>query len=571
MPRNPSFFASRKYLLATVAFAALTVVAVNAGAEPEYGNIAQTRQHAQSLAVEGNCQNALYIFERVAVLSGLATDHIAAGECAIRAGDARRASDSFWEASSRRDQLSTTEQKLYMLRSLGYQAEAAGQPTRARLAWEWAAHLSSEPMDGVMAARASRLDDRSSAAGAWLNSVDAGALSGPPLALFYEEKARSMADLQTDAAIMYLERSIAIEDAAYRRYERGLLLDRVGRNREALSEFEAALRTNPDNIEIVMSAGYAARRAGQDDRAVIHFERARLLDPDRQLINEEVAYAYKGADDEDAAAAAFRAAIDAYDRNANTDEGYRYRLRREVEQLERNHYGYTFLSYRDGSSNPGPNLPELGPVESQIGGEFGWQPDALNGVGTGLTLYGRGYASMSGRDFSFDADTAQLGIGARWKPLADYDLNLSAERMIAGGDQARDAWLLRASAGWSDGLDWRPGETSWNYTSIYGDLAYIPDAPDYFSAYLSARQGRRFAIGDGWAVTPYVVGVAQYSDDSFQERERYEVGPGVSVSRWLDDDEYRAHRQRIDFELEYRFGVGDRDEDAAIARVVWTF
>ncbi|MCW5725447.1 MAG: hypothetical protein KIS81_10905 [Maricaulaceae bacterium] len=54
-------------------------------------------------------------------------------------------------------------------------------------------------------------------------------------------------------------------------------------------------------------------------------------------------------------------------------------------------------------------------------------------------------------------------------------------------------------------------------------------------------------------------------------RERLEAGPGITLSRWLDEDRYRAYRQRVDFDLEYRFGTGDTNDRAFMARVIWTF
>lgn len=570
MKTPQSLIRTRRYLLASVTFASLTLIAVQASASLDGDSIAAARAAAVATAQGGDCREALEIYERVAVQGGRALDYIAAGECAVQTGQSARAADAFWGAAERRNQL-TDEQALYVLRSLAYQAEAAGQIPRSRMAWDWAADRSNAPLDRVMAARATRLDGRNGAAGAQLQQVDASGLSGPALATYYEEMARSLAEQQPAAAALYYERAIGIEDAAYRRYERALLLDTAGQAQEAAAAYDAALALEPDNVDILLSAGYAARRAGRNADAARYFQRALAIEPDREGLAEDLGYAFRDADDEAGAAGAFRIAVDRRLGTPGSDAAHTYRLRREIQTLEDRTYGYVFLSYRDGAANSALNLPELGPAESQLGGEFGWRPDALNGQGSGLTLYGRGYASLGGQDFSLDEDSIQFGAGARWKPFASQDINLSVERLIAGGDLARDAWLLRASAGWSDGLDWNPAEPHWNYTSVYGDLAYIPDDPEFFSAYASVRQGRRFRTGEGWAVTPYAVAVAQYSEDSFVNRERLEAGAGVAVSRWLDEDRYRAHRQRVDFELEYRFGLGDDNEDAAIARIVWSF
>ena len=172
---------------------------------------------------------------------------------------------------------------------------------------------------------------------------------------------------------------------------------------------------------------------------------------------------------------------------------------------------------------------------------------------------------------TLDTDSTQLGFGARWKPFAEADFNLSAERLVALGDTARDDWLLRASYGWTDGYDWNPVADSWNYTSLYADLAYIPGDDEYLGAYAQFRQGRRFRTGEGWAVTPYVTAVAQYSDDQFGSQDRFEVGPGVSFSRWFDSDDHHAYRRRVDFDVEYLFDVEGDGDDALIARMVFSF
>ncbi|MEN0651709.1 MULTISPECIES: NfrA family protein [Hyphobacterium] len=568
MSKTPKTRRHRRLLLATSALI-FGLAAWPAGAELDPAELEALRIRAVELANSNQCAEALPLIEAVAASSHQAIDWMVAAECAVRDGQPERAADAYWQAVTYRDQLPEA-QALNALRGLGYQAEAAGQATRSLIGWEAASRLSSLASDRLMAARAARMDNRPGQAMARLNAIDPGELHGPSLALFYEEKARSMADAQPDAAAAYYERAVAVEDAPYRQYELGLLYDRLDRPVEARRAFDAALAGDPDNVTIVLSAAYAARRGGQDARAAELFRRALRLDPSRNEVREDLGYALIAAGDRQGAAGAFRAALD----NGVAGEGeeaelHRYRLRREIEQLERSTYGYAFAGYRSEAAIPNPL--QQGASETQVGAEAGWRPDALRDVGGGVTIYGRGYVSTQPGDFDLNEDTLQFGAGARWRPFRDHDFNLSAERLIAGGDLARDAWLLRASYGWTDGYDWNPVRDNWNYTALYADVSYIPDDPQFLSAYASVRQGRRFRVADRWAVTPYVVAVAQTTDDSFTTRERFEAGPGVSLSYWFDEDRYTAPRQRVDFELEYRESLAGDGDDAVIGRVVWSF
>ncbi len=563
----------RLLLASTVSLTAVTF-AVSANADGDLQDIDLRRESARMAAEVEGCTQALPELLSLAEDSRQAEDYIRAAECAIEAGNAGLAADQLWQAVLYRHQLDD-QRRAYVFRSLGYQAEAAGQFSRASIGWTEAARLTGEAADQLMAARAARLDGRAPAASAQLQRINAETLTGGSLALYFEERGLALGGSQPAAAAAYLGQAIAIEDRAYRRFQRGLFLQQAGDERAALAEFRTALQSEPRNVDVLLSTAYSAQRVGDPGLAADLFARVLAIDPSRTQVQEDRGYALLAADREEEAAAAFRAAIlDPAPRAGETDAERSdriYRLRRQVEQIERTTYGFVFASYRDGSTATGLNLPETGPNETQIGGEFGWRPDALNTSNTGLTLFGRAYVSADPGTITLNEDTLQLGVGARWKPFGDHDFYLAGERMIAGGDLARDAWLLRASYGWSNGLDWNPNEASWNYTTVFADLAYIPDDPEFLSAYASVRQGRRFRTADRWTVTPYITGVAQWSDDTFQERERLEVGPGVVFSHWFDESETVAPRQRLDLEMEYRFGVGDTDDEAFIARAVWHF
>lgn len=506
-----------------------------------------------------------------AVNAGTAQGWAMAGDCAVSVGDPATALEAYLYAHTIGGM--SDSETLYVLRSIGFQAEAAGNADRSRWAWDEAASLSGSAEDGLRAARALRLAGYPDRSNARLSRLDQGALEGSNLALFHEERARAIAADQPREAAMWMERAISVEDAAYRHFERGLWLERAGDHGAALAAFEAAHQRDPQNADIALANAYALRRAGRHEDAVILFAEAAWQDAANPTLREEEGYARAAAGQRSDAALAFRDAIDRHHAASSAQEYPMrlYRLRREVETLERTFYATGYLTYRDDAALGGFTLPEQGTFESQIGLEAGWRPEALYRAGRGVTLYGRAFQGLEPGSLQFTEDTLQLGIGARWKPFASHDFNLAAERLIAGGNLARDAWLLRASYGWTQGGDWNPVADRWVYTSLYGDLAWIPDSPEFRSAYASVRHGLRFRTGEGWAVTPYLTAVGQISDDSLVRRERLEAGAGVMVSRWFGENRYRAYRHRVDFELEYRAGTGDTSDQSVIGRVVVNF
>ncbi|MGY6663017.1 MAG: NfrA family protein [Glycocaulis sp.] len=506
-----------------------------------------------------------------AVDAGTAQGWMMAGDCAVTLGDPATALEAYLYAHTIGGM--TGDETLYVLRSIGFQAEAAGDLNRSRWAWVEAASLSQSASDRLRAARALRLAGEEGAARARLATLDETAFDGSERALFYEERARTIAADQPREAAMWMDRAIAIEPAAFRHFDKGLWLQAAGDHAGALIALEAAHAADPHNRDIALTNAYAYRRAGRHEEAALIFADVAGREQLNLSVREEEGYARAAAGQRSAAATAFRDAIDRHGEagTGNDDPARLYRLRREVETLERTTYFTGYLTYRDDAVFSGFTLPEQGSFESQIGMEAGWRPEALYRAGRGLTLYGRAYQSLEAGSLSLADDTLQLGLGARWRPLANHDFSLAGERLIAGGDLARDAWLLRASYGWTQGGDWNPVADRWVYTSLYGDLAWIPDDPQFMSAYASVRHGLRFRAGEGWAVTPYLTAVGQISDDSFVTRERLEAGAGVMVSRWFGEDQYRAYRHRVDFELEYRAGTGDTPDHSVIGRVVVNF
>lgn len=567
--RPALFSASRQLMLGSAALATVLIV-TQAGADLTQAEIDAARSHAYDLAGSGQCAQAMPIWERLARARSSAVDFIDAANCAVETGDAQRAVNNLWDAVRRRDQLSA-DQQLYALRALGYQAEAVGDWDKALIGWEYASRISGDGFDQLQAARASRLSGRVRSAEARLMEIDAGTLQGDQLASYYDERAQVLRQQQPAAAASYMERAIALDDQAWRRFDRALMLDAAGQTDAAIAEYRTVLSRDPGNMDVQLSLAYALRRTGGDAEAAELFRAVMARDPSRSDLNEDLGYALKDAGDREGASEAFRRAIDRlHSQGVSSDDERLTRFRNEVTELDRSVYGYAYYTWRDAGTSIS-NGVQTSAAYSSLGGEINWRPENLYQDGRGLSFYGRAYTAIDPGTFNFDGDSTQAGLGVRYKPFSAHDFSLSAERLVALGDDARDDWLLRASYGWTDGYGWEGREDSWNYTSLYADLAYIPGDDEFFGAYLQARQGRRFPVADNWAVTPYMTVIGQYADDNFGSQEQWEAGPGVAFTHWFDEDRYHSARKRVDFEVEYLFDVDGGNDDGVMARVVFGF
>lgn len=61
----------------------------------------------------------------------------------------------------------------------------------------------------------------------------------------------------------------------------------------------------------------------------------------------------------------------------------------------------------------------------------------------------------------------QGGVGFRWQPISDSAFRLTAERLIAIGEDARNDWLLRLAWGMTTGSEAPAGRAVWPSGQAY--------------------------------------------------------------------------------------------------------
>lgn len=257
---------------------------------------------------------------------------------------------------------------------------------------------------------------------------------------------------------------------------------------------------------------------------------------------------------------------EAADRFAKGLDGYRaggmaldpmmeFALRREIDTLEREFGAVASVTSLLGRSQEG------GGNSTQFITEAFWQPRWF-GFRNGTMAQAYARLSDSGPGFGTSAPASKAlegAIGVRYKPLAETNLVVAAERHIAFESQATDDWLLRAGYSGGFGLDISPVDKTWTFEQHYAEIGYyVRQERTLMSG--EARYGVTTKLGGLETVTGslYVGGAVSY-DSAERRTTSAGVGPGVSLRYWFRETPYRAPASSIALDLGYRLPVTASD------------
>ncbi|MBX9719812.1 MAG: tetratricopeptide repeat protein [Candidatus Obscuribacterales bacterium] len=98
----------------------------------------------------------------------------------------------------------------------------------------------------------------------------------------YVRAQRAIQNAQWNPAVTFLSRSINAEPKYLNAYiARGFAYSRLGKNEEALADYDRVLKIAPQNAVALSNKGFCLYLSGNLDEALVCLDKAHLLDPER--------------------------------------------------------------------------------------------------------------------------------------------------------------------------------------------------------------------------------------------------------------------------------------------------
>jgi tetratricopeptide (TPR) repeat protein len=441
----------------------------------------------------------------------------------------------------------------------GIRSVEAAQTPSAGSTKETSAALSNlEKLQLTLAlARSYRLTEQPQRALDILASLSAGPWPSAAIeAQYHDEVARNEEALgRPNEAREELERAVALDPTAERRFRLSQLVDRLGDREEARRQLEAAVAAEPGNTEYKAALAYALRKNGDLAGAAQLLSGVLAAEPNRYKLHEDLGYTYLGLGENDKAIDQFKWTIDNQQLYPNETQEERETTARTIEGLRRTidavephwtAYGYTNLCltghYCERQSR---NLESL--ISTNQGGlELDYQPPNIGYVdGRIFQGFARTFFSYAPGTISPEGNSFQGGVGIHYKPLSDYNLVLSGERLIKFGANAVNNWEGRVSFSTSTGYEIDPVASQSLYSLLYVDLAGTAQSPHQVLSYVDGRGGVNFKVADRMVISPFVYGIFR-GNYGIGANTSAETGLGASIRGFFYEDKYHAPQDAIE-------------------------
>jgi Flp pilus assembly protein TadD len=412
-------------------------------------------------------------------------------------------------------------------------------------------------------ARTYRLAGQPQTALETLAQLSAGRWPSPALeADYHDEVARDLASLgRTREAQSELEKAASLEPTAERRFRLSQLDERLGELEEARHELDTALADEPRNTDYKAALAYLLRTSGDLRGAARLLSEVLAAKPQRYTLHEDLGYLYLGLGENGKAIEQFKWVIDNQQLYPRETEEERDGLARRIEGLRQTinavepHwtvYGYTNLCLTGRYCDRRFRALESLISTNQGGLEVDYQPPDIGFVnGRTFQPFARAFWNYAPGTIHPQGNSFQGGAGIHYKPLADYNLVVSGERLIKLGANAINNWEGRISFSTSAGYEIDPVAQKWAYNLLYVDLAGTAQSPHQALAYVDGRDGVSFKLADRFAISPFVYAIFR-GNYGIGANTSAETGIGASLRGFFDEDRY--HSPRAALELLPRLG-----------------
>ncbi|OQY45034.1 MAG: hypothetical protein B6240_09430 [Desulfobacteraceae bacterium 4572_87] len=492
--------------------------------------------------------------------------HLIAGYASQKLDKPNRAITYLKEAARLRPHIKT--RSFYI--GLGTLYAKVGNKPEALAQWKIALALEFDPELALKMARLYHDQNKNNEAQTLLSRIDPAHFSRENRAEFWSLKglvAEKTGDLK--AAAEAYRKSLSNWATAQTWGQLGYVYIRQEKKPEAIKAFREAAVLAPDKGDYRASLAYLLSETGKPKEAAVAFRDAIRLEPHNISLKKGLGYCEIKAGNYPAATKAFKQVINYYADKPGDEDGKTvnevYRIKQTVDNInQRWHFDFADVVRLDNSHfQPQPSLI---PNSSYSG--FGVLSadyrmlQALGPLNSDVSVYGRFLWTNKNRSLAVEKDLSQAGLGFSIKPLGDYDLHLSMERIFKVGSDTLDDWMVRAGSSFSEGTYWHPATSAWAYYDLYLDAAYLLVSGQHYLT-SNLQWGRAYKLRDAWAVVPYFTAGAVDSNGNTW----IDAGAGLTLAIWGFEDRDHAHRLLTRITLEGRQQLAGNSPDEHTVRL----
>lgn len=404
----------------------------------------------------------------------------------------------------------------------------------------------------------------------WMERYDA--LGGMQHAEYWQLRARIAEPTDLPQAILYQQRSLALEPTAAGYLQLANWQRAAGDVSGSTASLLIGTKLDPKNASLQAELGFAYYRAGEYRDAKGHMEAALAQRPNDTRLIEQLAYTDQRLGENTSAMKYIERAVDYQDSLPAEDvtpavAEKMFSLRRMHEDLSRR---WTFSADMMMGSGPAASVSAPQPGQnyrsySQVEVDYRLGNPAIDN-GRTVSVYGRVFGSSGARDSVWPIYAPMLGVGLRWKPFTEQIIYLAVEKQVPldHGSSAPANTMIRLSGSFlNDGKrtdDWHPVGPGWWSQNLYLDSAYYLSNQAY-SLTADYRLGYHKKIAEGQTIEPYVRGLA--NKISGETTPDLRVGAGVQWNLWGHQSRYNAYASKTYVALEVQYALKTYQSDRA--------
>jgi adsorption protein A len=421
----------------------------------------------------------------------------------------------------------------------------------------------------IRLASALRASGEDHAAEIALSAVDLSGLTRNERIWYLDEKASILENRgEYDLSLAALREANTVESKGWRYYKAALIATKLGRKAEAVALLKDAVNAGSTGLQARAALAYALEANGQLEDAAVLFDTLSSSDPSNPQWSSAAGYANLKLANNAASVQWFRKSIDLLENSVPDPAGSSGKagleneqvigLRSEVAQLSRT---FDFTLYQGFASNSYSGEYDFGsftsnPFPNTTGIEFSYTPPGIGRRnGRELQAFTRLLWSDPEVPLQFNRQYYQLSAGVRYKPVPKQNLWVSAERMIHSADPYTGGWLLRGLYSWTPGSEMKINRRKWNYSVLFSDTSFVPNAFHLFAEYAEVRKGLAFNVHNALTITPFAVADGRWQSIPSLIQGYTEIGGGVSLRYFFRQNKYEWYRSTWELVFQCKRGT----------------